>query len=382
MTPLCWRENGDGSVSAQPRIPLGEDVSSHCVTVVPGDGVGPEVVSAAREVLEASGAPLEWEVCGITSGTTADSPFGLEQLVESARRNRVVLKGPLSATRNGPIRSPNIALRRALDLQVQVRPVRSFVLAGSHDRPVDFVLVRVMTEDVNDGVEYAAGTDRGYELVDWIARDGVQVDRESGFSIKTTSAAAARRGLELGFAWAHDHRRRRATIVHKATIMRATDALFLDVARAVGSEGGGLDVDALLIDDAAMQLVLRPSDFDVIVTSNLYGDILSGVAAGIVGSVGLVPGATFGDEVAVFEAAHGSAPKYAGQDRANPVAMILSGAMLLSHLGTDAAAARIEKAVAEVLAEGHVLTQDLARRRRDARTVGTRGLAEAIKERL
>jgi len=355
-------------------------VQNHRVTVFPGDGIGPEVVDAAREVLDASGVALEWEIHQIGQAALdagADGPVP-EAALASVRENGVALKGPLSTDAGRKLRSPNVALRRALDLYVQVRPVRRFpgVVAPA---ALDLVLVRIMTEDVNAGIEYLPGSPRARALAAWIAEDGFTVDPDSGFSLKVASASEIRRGVEFAFAWAREHGRRRVTAVHKATIMRATDALLLETARAVGAEHPTIELDDRLLDDAAVQLVRDPGGFDVVVTSNLYGDVLSSLAAGLAGGVGLLAGGSFGDGVAVFEAGHGSAPKYAGQDCANPCGVILSGVLMLRFLGERDAADRVERAVLDVIREGRFLTRDLARDR-DGTVVGTRAMAEAIRE--
>jgi isocitrate dehydrogenase (NAD+) len=350
------------------------------VTILPGDGIGPEVIGAARTVLDACGVALAWDEHDVGLATLATTgELVPRSTVASIRRNGVALKGPTSTAKTGAVRSANVALRRALELFVQLRPVRSFTGAPARFGPVDLVLSRVMTEDLNAGIEYESGSARARELADWLASDGVTVDPTSGFSIKITSFAAARRALAFTFQWAREHRRQRVTVAHKSTIMRATDAVFLDAARAVAGEQRDIEMEDRLVDDVAMQLVRDPRGFDVLVTSNLYGDILSGIAAGLVGGVGLLPGGIYGDRVAVFEAAHGSAPKYAGQDRANPTAAILSGALLLRHLGEEAAAQRVERAAATVLAEGRYVTADLCPVHRP---VGTRAMAAAIRDRL
>ena len=359
-------------------------MKAHRVTLIPGDGIGPELVEVACEIVEASGALIDWEVHQIgqpalEAGGTDPVP---RSVLESVRRNRLALKGPVTTKLGGTFRSPNIALRRGLDLFAQARPVRSFPGVASRFDDVDCVVIRETTEDLYAGIEYDSGTPEAQELRLWVRRHGFDVAEDSGLSLKPTSSAAARRAVAFAFGWARDHGRRLVTVVHKATVMRATDGLFLDAGRQVSAAFPEIKYEERLVDNVAMQLVRNPTVFDVLVMPNLYGDILSDLAAGLVGGVGLAPGANFGPEVAVFEAAHGSAPKYAGCDRANPTALILSAAMLLRHLGEDDPATRVERAVAEVLREGRSVTCDLARSVEDHAGVGTSAMARAIKERL
>lgn len=357
---------------------------THRVTLIPGDGIGPEVIDAGRRVLEASGAGLDWDVqlLGQPALDAGASDAVPEQALASVRHNGVALKGPVTTRRGGGFRSPNIALRRALDLYVQVRPVRSLpgVTAGFPN--VDVVVIRETTEDLYAGIEYPSGSGWAEELAAWLADHGATVAERSGISIKAVSPGAVRRAMVFAIDWARRNGRRRITVVHKGTVMRATDGLFLDVAMEVAGGCPSVEVDDRLVDDVAMGLARRPGDFDVLVTSNLYGDILSDLAAGLVASPGLVPGANYGPGAAVFEAAHGSAPKHAGRDRANPIAAILSGALMLRHLGEEEAASRVERAVWDVVADGRSVTYDLKADAGDPTAVGTRAVADAVIARL
>lgn len=356
-------------------------MAKHRVVVIPGDGIGPEVIDAAREVLDTSGASLEWEVqlVGAQALARGDAAPVAESTLEAIREHRVVLKGPLSmvATAAGA-RSPNVALRKALDLYLQLRRFRA--IAGGAPRGLDLALARVMTEDLNEGIEYAADTARARELVAYANADGFDVDPEAAFSLKLMSAGRVERAAERACAWAEVVNIQRVTVAHKATIMRATDGLFLETAKRVIARHAPLVFEDVLIDDLAAQLLREPHRFDLVLTSNLYGDIISSLAAGMVGGVGVVAGVTYGDSVAVFEAAHGTAPKYAGADRANPCAAILAGVLMLRHLGEHDAAARVELAVHDVVRQGDALTADLVRT--GAPHVGTRAMTRAILDRV
>lgn len=357
---------------------------THRVTLIPGDGIGPEVIEAARRVLEASGARLEWDVQAIGQpALDAGAPGPVpDELLESIRRNGAALKGPVTTRREGGFRSPNVALRQALDLYVQVRLIRSFPGVVARAPHVDIAVIRETTEDLYAGIEYRSGSTAADDLVTWLGDHGSVVAPASAISIKAVSDGAARRAVAFALDWARRHGRHRLTVVHKATVMRATDGLFLDVAREVAGGDPEIEVDDGLVDEVAMRLVRRPEEFDVLVTSNLYGDILADLGAGLVGSPGLVPGANYGFRAAVFEPAHGSAPKHAGLDRANPIAAVLSGALLLRHLGEIECASRVEQAVADVVREGRSLTYDLMADRDDPAAVGTGALADAITARL
>jgi isocitrate dehydrogenase (NAD+) len=356
----------------------------HRVTLIPGDGIGPEVIDAGRRVLEASGVHLDWDVQLLGQpALDAGAPDAVppETLV-SIRRNRVALKGPVTTRADSGFRSPNIGLRRALDLYVQVRPVRSLPGAAASFSDVDVVVIRETTEDLYAGIEYRSGSREADDLAAWLAERGAALGAGSGLSIKGISPGAVRRAMQFAIDWARRHGRRRVTVVHKATVMRATDGLFLEIAIDVGRDQSGVDVDDGLVDEVAMRLVRRPDLFDVLATSNLYGDILSDLAAGLVGGPGIVPGANYGPDAAVFEAAHGSAPRHAGCDRANPIATILSGALMLRHLGEEEAASRVDRAVADVVADGRSVTYDLKAEPGDPSAVGTRALADAVIDRL
>ncbi|HJQ83115.1 MAG TPA: isocitrate/isopropylmalate dehydrogenase family protein [Candidatus Binatia bacterium] len=311
-------------------------------TLIPGDGIGPEVIDAAVKVMEAAGGRIAWHV--ESAGKAAFEQFGTptpEPLLASIRRTRVALKGPLE-TQVGHVgyRSANVALRKAFDLYANVRPIQSLPGVRSAFSGVDLVVVRENTEDLYSGIEHQ------------IAPGVVE-------SVKVITARASRRIARFAFDLARRERRKQVVAIHKANIMKLSDGLFLACARQVAKQYAGIRYGELIVDNACMQLVLRPQTFDVLLLENLYGDIVSDLAAGLVGGLGLVPGANLGARHAIFEAVHGTAPDIAGKDLANPLAAILSGVMLLRHVGQTRAAARLERAVHRLLEEGRTLTRDL-----------------------
>lgn len=355
----------------------------HRITLIPGDGIGPEVTDAACRVLEASGAALEWEVrsIGLAAVDEGKEPLPTTAL-ESIERNRVALKGPVSTPVTGGFRSANVGLRRALGLFTQIRPCRSFSGVSSRYDDIDLVVMRETTEDLYAGIEFEAGADLTVDLLRWLGDRGVSITAGSGISLKPTSEGAVRRMLHVAFDYVRRNGRRRITVVHKASVMRYTDGMFLAVAREMSQENPDIELDDRLVDNLVAQLVQGPEDFDVLVMPNLYGDIVSDLAAGLVGSVGLAPGANLGSQVAVFEPAHGTAPKHAGKNDVNPVATMLSGVLMLRHLGEVHAADVVETAITDVISEGRSVTYDL-KPGRDGRTaVGTSEMADAVIARM
>ena len=356
-------------------------MTAHHVALIPGDGIGPEVSDAARRCLEATGVRFAWAevIAGEAAITQHGTPLP-EQTLETIRRLKVAIKGPITTPIGTGFRSVNVALRKELDLYACVRPCKSYegVRAPYHD--VDLVLVRENTEDLYAGIEFAAGSPEAEQLIQTISQFAKQPIRaQSALSIKPISAAGTERIVRYACEYALAHGRKKVTAIHKANIMKCTDGLFLETARRVGAEyQGRLAFEDRLVDATCMQLVLRPQEFDVLVVPNLYGDIVSDLCAGLVGGLGVAPGANIGDGVALFEAVHGSAPKYAGQNKVNPVAMILSGVLLLRHLRETDAADRLEAAVRAVLREGRSVTYDLKAQRNDPTAVGTREMTDAI----
>jgi isocitrate dehydrogenase (NAD+) len=333
-------------------------MSRHTVTLIPGDGIGPEVTAAAVRVLAATGIELDWhtELAGASAVGEHGTPLP-SRVIESVERNRVALKGPTETPVGTGHRSVNVALRKELDLYANLRPLRTLPGVETRFENVDVVVVRENTEDLYSGLEH-------------VVVPGVVE------SLKIITERASTRIALFAFEYAATHGRKRITAVHKANIMKLSDGLFLDCCRNVASQYPQIEYDEVIVDNACMQLVLDPGRFDTLLLENLYGDIISDLCAGFVGGLGLAPGANIGDEAAVFEAVHGSAPDIAGKDLANPVALVLSSAMMLEHLGEMTAAQRVRRAVSAVLREGRVLTRDLGGR------AGTTEIAEAIAARV
>ena len=328
------------------------------ITLLPGDGIGPEVTAATVRVLEAAGARFEWE--SHLAGSEALARFGnpLPQAVlDSIVKNGVALKGPVTTPVGTGFASINVQLRKTLDLYANLRPARNLPGVKSRYDGVDLIVVRENTEDLYSGIEH-------------VVVPGVVE------SIKVITERASTRIARFAFEYAKSHGRRRVTAVHKANIMKLSDGLFLDCCRAVAKEYPEIAYDEVIVDAACMQLVLDPTRFDMLLLENLYGDIVSDLCAGFIGGLGMAPGANIGEHTAIFEAVHGSAPDIAGRNIANPLAIVLSGAMLLDHVGEHDAATRVRKAVNEVLADGKKLTRDLGG------TAGTTEIAEAIASRL
>jgi len=356
----------------------------HRVTLIPGDGIGPEVAQAARECVDATGVEIEWTI-GI-AGEGAIPRYGTplpEEVLESIRANRVALKGPITTPIGKGIRSVNVALRHALDLYACLRPAKLYPGVPARYPNVDLVIVRENSEDLYAGIEYDDGTPEVKELIAWVKQHGGKTIRpDAAISLKPISASASERIVRFAFEYAVRHGRERVTAVQKANIMKFTDGLFLEAARRVASGyEGKVELEERLVDNLCMQLVQKPEAFDVLVLPNLYGDIISDLCAGLVGGLGMAPGANLGEGVAVFEPVHGSAPKYAGQNKVNPVATILSGVLMLQHMGEQQAADRLEQAVAAVLQEGKSVTYDLKPKGSGA-PVGTREMTQAIISKL
>jgi isocitrate dehydrogenase (NAD+) len=354
----------------------------HRVTLIPGDGVGPELVDAARVAVDATGVTIEWDLqpAGLYVAEREGTPLP-ERVLESIRGNGVALKGPLGTPAG--FRSVNVALRVALDLYASVRPCRWYPGVRSRYEGVDVVVVRETTEGSYTGIEVEQGTPETAELIRFIERTtGTLIREDSGLSIKAISQSASERIVRFAFAHARTHGRHKVTAGHKANIMKFTDGLFLETARRVANEYPDVRFEDRIIDNLAMQLVQRPADYDVLVLPNLYGDIISELCAGLIGGLGVAPGANHGEDCAVFEATHGTAPRYRGLGRANPMALMLSGAMMLRHLGENAAGDRLEAAVADVIAEGRDVTYDLRPARDDSMAATTNQVRDAVVARL
>jgi isocitrate dehydrogenase (NAD+) len=326
----------------------------HTITLIPGDGIGPEVTSAVVRIIEATGVEVEWETH--YAGAQALEHFGTtlpDDLLESIKRNRVALKGPITTPVGKGFTSVNVGLRKALDLYANLRPVRALPNVPSRYPELDLVVVRENTEDLYSGIEH-------------VVVPGVVE------SIKIITAKASTRVAKFAFEYARREGRKKVTAVHKANIMKLSDGLFLDCFREVAKDFPEIEADDKIVDNACMQLVMRPEQFDVMLLENLYGDIVSDLCAGLIGGLGLVPGANIGEQGAVFEAVHGSAPDIAGQGIANPTALLQSGILMLRHLGEREAADRVERAMLKVFTEGQVRTRDIGG------TAKTMEFAEAI----
>jgi isocitrate dehydrogenase (NAD+) len=358
---------------------------AHRVVLIPGDGTGPELTEATRRVLEATGVELEWDVR--EAGADAMEKHGGNPLppdvLDAIRETGVALKGPITTPIGGGFRSVNVALRKELDMYAQVRPCKSYPGVRSRFADVDLIIVRENTEDLYAGIEYEQGTPEAAELIEWIEGHGGRLrHKDAGISIKPISVTGTRRIFEFAFDYARNNGRRKITAVHKANIMKFTDGLWLQVAREVAAENVDVEFDDRIVDNMCMQLVQRPEEYDVLVLPNLYGDVLSDLAAGMIGGLGVAPGANHGETVAVFEPTHGSAPKYAGQNKVNPIAQMLSGVLMLRHLDERSAADRLESAIASVIAEGESVTYDMKPNRDDPTAVGTSEVADAVIEKL
>jgi isocitrate dehydrogenase (NAD+) len=358
---------------------------AHRVTLIPGDGTGPELTEATCRVLEATGVAFEWDVRH--AGTDVMEEHGgnplPDDVLDAIRDTGVALKGPITTPVGGGFRSVNVSLRKLLDLYAQVRPCKTYPGVRTRFQNLDLIVIRENTEDLYAGIEFEQGTEDAVELIRWIeARTGSRVRQDSGLSIKPISVAGTRRIVEFAFDYARANDRRKVTAVHKANIMKFSDGLYLRVAREVAAEHPDIEFDDRIVDNMCMQLVQRPEEYDVLVLPNLYGDVVSDLAAGMIGGLGMAPGANFGEGIAIFEPTHGSAPKYTGQNRVNPMAQMLSGMLMLRHLGEREAADRLEGAIAAVIREGRSVTYDMKPTRDDPTAVGTSEVADAIVDKL
>ncbi|SDC79253.1 MULTISPECIES: isocitrate dehydrogenase (NAD(+)) [unclassified Candidatus Frackibacter] len=311
------------------------------ITLVPGDGIGPEVSKAVQEIIEATGVEINWEEVEAGAGVMDEYGTPLpEEVLDSIRNNKIALKGPITTPVGSGFRSVNVAIRKKLDLYTNLRPAKTFAGSPTMFEDIDLVVVRENTEGLYAGIEHMVGDD-------------------AAESIKVITRKASERIVRAAFEYAKRENREKVTAVHKANIMKLSDGLFLEVAREVAKDYPEVEFDDRIVDNMCMQLVQYPEEYDVLVLPNLYGDVVSDLCAGLIGGLGLTPGANLGDDIAVFEAVHGSAPDIAGQNKANPIALLLSGVLMLRHLDEKEAADSIENAVAEVLAEGETLTADL-----------------------
>lgn len=353
----------------------------HEVTLIRGDGTGPELMDAARRVLEATGVRFKWDV--VDAGVDVMDKYGTplpEMVLESMRRTHVAYKAPITTPIGTGFRSVNVAFRKEFDLYANVRPAKTYTGVRSRYEHIDLLMIRENTEDLYAGVEFEKGAEETKELIRWIKerQPKAPIREDAGISIKPISVTGTRRIVKFAFEYARRYGRKKVTAVTKANIMKYTDGLFFAVAQEVAKEYRDIDYQEMLVDNMCMQLVQKPELYDVLVMPNLYGDILSDLCAGLVGGLGVAPGANIGDDGAMFEAVHGSAPKYKGQNKVNPTALILGGMLMLRYLGEEEAADRLEKAVADVIAAGRYVTYDMKPHREDPTAVGTQEMADAI----
>jgi len=354
---------------------------AHQITLIPGDGIGPEVIAAAQACINATGVSLEWDVQRFDStAAVRDVPTLPQALLASIRRNKVALKGPITTPVGTGMRSINVALRQTLDLYACVRPCRLYPGINSRFDQVDLVLIRENTEDLYAGIEYDCGTPETKELIEWVRKHGGKtLQDDAAISLKPISARASERIVRFAFEYALSNGRKMVTAVHKANIMKFSDGLFLKIFRQVAAEyQGRIQSRDQLVDGLCMQIVRTPELYDVLVLPNLYGDIISDLCAGLIGGLGVAPGINLGRDLAVFEPVHGSAPDLAGKNIANPTAAILSGALMLRHLGELEAANRLEAALEEVLRAGSQVTPDLKAASCRHPVVRTQQMADAI----
>jgi len=354
------------------------------ITLIPGDGTGPEISEATRRVIEATGVPIQWDVqnAGVDVYEKEGTPLP-QRVIDSIRKNKVAIKGPVTTPVGTGFRSVNVTLRQVLDLYCCLRPSRIFKGVRTRFENVDLVIVRENTEDLYAGIEFEKDSEGAKNIIELIhSLTGKAIRSDSGISIKPISVFGTERIVRFAFEYARKNRRKKVTAVHKANIMKYSDGLFLETARSVAQKYPDIEFEDRIIDNMCMQLVQKPELYDVMVLPNLYGDIVSDLAAGLIGGLGVAPGANLGEDCAVFEPVHGSAPKYKGLNKVNPLAMILSGVMMLRHLGELEAAEKLEAAVAAVIEEGKDVTYDLKPAPNDPSAATTSRFADAVIERL
>jgi isocitrate dehydrogenase (NAD+) len=356
----------------------------HKVTLIPGDGTGPEITEATKRVVEATGAEIEWEI--VQAGAEVYKSQGTvlpDNVIESLRKNKVGLKGPITTPVGSGFRSVNVAMRKLFNLYACVRPCKSFKGVRSKYDNIDLVVIRENTEDLYAGVEFEHGKKETEALIKYLKTiNETPIRRDSGISVKPISITGSERIIRFAFEFARKNHRKKITGVHKANIMKFTDGLFLEVFRKVATDYPDVQSEDRIVDNMCMQLIQKPELYDVLVLPNLYGDIISDLAAGLVGGLGVAPGANVGDDIALFEPTHGSAPKYKGMNKINPTAQMLSAVMMLHYMGEDGYADILEKAIAKVIEEGKSVTYDMKSRPDDLSAVGTSQMADAVIEKI
>lgn len=353
---------------------------SYKATLITGDGIGPELAEATQRCLDATGVKFEWDIqtAGIDIMEEEGTPLP-DRVIESVKKSDAAIKAPITTPVGKGFRSVNVALRKELDLYACLRPCKSYPGVRSRYEDIDLVIVRENTEDLYAGIEFKKGEPNTLEFLKEVERlEGTKIREDAGISIKPITVAGTERIVRYAFDYAQKNNRKKVTAVHKANILKYSDGLFLEVAREVAKDYANIEFEDRIVDNMCMQLVQHPEWYDVLVLPNLYGDILSDLCAGLVGGLGMAPGGNIGTEGALFEATHGSAPKYKGLNKVNPCALILSGALMLQHIGEMDAAHRLERAVAQVIKEGKDVTYDLKADRNDPTAVGTQEMADAI----
>lgn len=356
----------------------------HIITLIPGDGTGPEISEATVKAVEATGVDIKWEI--VNAGAEVYEKEGTvlpDSVIESLKKNKIGIKGPITTPVGTGFRSVNVAIRKLFDLYACVRPCKSYEGVKSRYSNIDLVIIRENTEDLYAGIEFEKGGKDIEELIGFIkAKKDILVRSDSGISIKPISVTGSENIIRFAFEYARKNNRKKVTGVHKANIMKYSDGLFLEVFRKVAPEYSDIESEDRIVDNMCMQLVQKPELYDVLVLPNLYGDIISDLAAGLVGGLGIAPGGNIGKDIALFEPTHGSAPKYKGLNKVNPTAMMLSAVMMLRYIGEEKYADLLESAIAEIIREGKTVTYDLKSRRDDPTAVGTSEFADAVVEKI
>ncbi len=356
----------------------------HVVTLIPGDGTGPEISEATVKAVEATGVEIKWDIVNAGADVYEKEGTVLPQtVIDSLKKNKIGIKGPITTPVGTGFRSVNVTMRKLFDLYACVRPCKSYAGVKSRYEDIDLVVVRENTEDLYAGIEFEKGKDETNDLIDFIRdKKEMEIRKDSGISIKPISVVGSERIARFAFEYARKNNRRKVTGVHKANIMKYSDGLFLEVFKKVASEYDDIQSEDRIVDNMCMQLVQKPELYDVLVLPNLYGDIISDLAAGLVGGLGVAPGGNIGEGMALFEPTHGSAPKYKGQNKVNPTAMMLSAVLMLNHIGENKCAGLLESAIAENISEGKYVTYDLKPDRDDPGAVGTSQFADAIVDKI
>ncbi|MCX6384823.1 MAG: isocitrate/isopropylmalate dehydrogenase family protein [Actinobacteria bacterium] len=352
----------------------------HIITLIPGDGTGPEISEATVKVVEATGVDIEWDINNAGAEVYEKEGTVLpENVLKSLRKNKVGIKGPITTPVGKGFRSVNVAMRRIFNLYACIRPCKSYPGVKSRYSNLDLVIVRENTEDLYAGIEFELNKPETLELIDFIKeKKDISIKKDSGISIKPISVSGSEKIIRYAFEYAKKNGRKKVTGVHKANIMKYSDGLYLEAFRRIAAQYPEIESEDRIVDNMCMQLVQKPEIYDVLVLPNLYGDIISDLAAGLVGGLGVAPGANIGDEIALFEATHGSAPKYKGLNKINPTAMMLSAVLMLKHINEGKAADILEKAIAAVISEGKYVTYDLKLNRDDPSAASTSEMTEAI----